>query len=165
MAKRDAPPSGTPEAREPAYRVPTDEEVVAAVVRVILREGQVPSQRRLTHLVQRALQSIDPKYRVGEPRVRLLALRSGLVGVTVHARHDGDTPRLEACPVCGNALTRTSNRTLSGGQAQTGYKCTRCPWWTGRDYRVPMRYAFFPLLDKRPAPRGEQLTFRDGAPR
>jgi uncharacterized protein with PIN domain len=155
----DEAPVARKERRAPSYRVPSDEEVVAAIVKVMLREGQVTSQRRLRDLVQQALR--DASYRVGEDRVRSLALRSGLVGVAIHARHDGDTPRLDACPVCGNPLHRTSNRTLAGGNVQTGYKCTRCPWWTGRDYRVPQRYSFFPLVEKR---RGKQVTFREGQP-
>ena len=163
MDEAPAPRKGRP----PQYRIPSDEEVVAAIVRVMLREGQVHSQRRLKELVERALRAIDASYRVGEGRVRHLALRSGLVGVAVHARHEGETPRLDKCPVCGSALVRTSNRTLTGGHAQVGYKCSRCPWWTGRDYRIPNRYDFFPLVESKGEDRrkGEQLTFRESGPR
>lgn len=152
-------PAPKEEKREPTYRVPPDEEVVAATVKVILREGQVDSQKRLAELVKREMRRRDPKARVGESRIRHLALASGLVGVHVRARHEGTSPKLEECPVCGSALKRTTNRTLTGGTSSTGYKCTRCPWWTGREYRVPNRYAFFPLVERREA--GKQLTFRD----
>ncbi len=130
-------------------------------MKVILREGQVPSQRRLAELVARALHAIDSSYRVGENRVRVLALRSGLVGVAIHARRDGAAPRVDACPVCGSPVVRTANRTLTGGHASTGYRCTRCPWWTGRDYRVPQRYTFFPLVEKHEA--AHQVTFRENS--
>lgn len=158
----DASPDPSTDSGEPGYRIPSDEEVVAAVVRVILREGHVSSQRRLAELVSAALRRRNPHYRVGEARVRTLAVRSGLVGVTIHARHEGpDARRLDACPVCGSAVRRRANRTLAGGETRTGYRCSRCPWWTGRDFRGAGRYAFFPLLERGGSGGDEdQLTWR-----
>lgn len=153
MAERESGEGG------PTYKVPPDEEVVAAAVQVVLRTGTIDSQRKLTELVTRQLRKRDPRYRVSPERIRVLALRSGLVGVHVHAHATGDDRgRLKACPVCGGPLERTSNRTLAGGEAQTGYKCTRCAWWTGRDYRVPSRYVFFPLVERDAS--SPQLSFK-----
>jgi uncharacterized protein with PIN domain len=117
-----------------------DEEIVAVVVKVILDEGTVSSQKLLAHLVNRALKKRG--LRVTGERVRVLAVRSGLVGVTMRTRIDGATPELERCPVCHSRLRRTANKTLTGATTQTGYRCTRCPYWTGRELRVPMHYVF-----------------------
>lgn len=148
-----------------------DEEVVAVLVKVMLEEGTVASQTRLAQLVNRALSKRG--MRVTGERVRVLAVKSGLVGVTMRARVDGPTPEMERCPVCRSRLKRTTNRTLTafdasteastprraaaaGTTAQTGYRCSRCPWWTGRDLRVPSHYVFQARVG-----RGEkgQVTF------
>jgi uncharacterized protein with PIN domain len=117
-----------------------DEEIVAILVKVILEEGTVASQTRLAELVNRHLKRRGAA--VTPQRVRILAVRSGLVGLTVRTRLDGHTPELARCPVCHGKLRRTANRTLTGATAHTGYRCTRCPWWTGRELRVPHHYVF-----------------------
>ena len=131
-----------------------DEEIVAAVVQVILDEGTIASQTRLAQLVNRAL----GKHRHVTPeRVRVLAVRSGLVGVTIRTRHDGAAGELETCPVCRSKLKRTANRTLMGSSTQTGYKCSRCPWWTGREMRIPHHYTFTARVKR--GQRSGQLNF------
>ena len=137
-----------------------DEEIVALVVQVILREGTVASQSRLAALVSDAL----PRgVRVTPARVRVLAIKSGLVGVTIRARTDGPASALDACPVCRAKLRRTENRTLTGKAASTGYKCTRCPYWTGRDLRVPQHYTFHARVQR--AGGQGQLKFVDATGR
>lgn len=117
-----------------------DEEIVAVLVKVILDEGTVASQKRLAELVngQLAKRGIH----VTGERVRVLAVKSGLVALQIRARVNGETPELERCPVCRSRLKRTANRTLTGGSTATGYKCARCPWWTGRELRIPNHYVF-----------------------
>jgi uncharacterized protein with PIN domain len=132
-----------------AYRIPSDEEVLAATVKVVLAEGTVASQRRLSELVRKELKRRDAEFRVGEARVRALAVRSGVVAVTIHARKVGDGREVERCPVCGAKLRRTSNATLTGSSTPVGYRCTRCPWWTGRELRMPARYAFTAKVERR----------------
>ena len=117
-----------------------DEEVVAILVKVILDEGTVASQKRLAQLVNRQL-ARRGMHVTGE-RVRMLAVKSGLVSIQIRVRVDGETPEMERCPVCRSRLKRTTNRTLVGGTASTGYKCARCPWWTGRELRIPNHYVF-----------------------
>lgn len=118
----------------------SDAELVALVVKVILDEGTVSSQTRLAQLVNRSLAKRG--MHVTPERVRVLAVKSGLVSIQVRVRVDGPTPEMERCPVCRSRLRRTTNRTLTGTTAQTGYKCTRCPWWTGRELRIPQHYVF-----------------------
>ncbi|HEX2022152.1 MAG TPA: hypothetical protein VHH36_05525 [Candidatus Thermoplasmatota archaeon] len=126
-------------AEEPRKRV-RDEEVVATVVQVILEEGTVASQTRLAQLVNKRLPRRAA--RVTPERVRVLAVKSGLVGLQIRTRAGGPTPDMTTCPVCRARLKRTANRTLTGAATSTGYKCSRCPWWTGRELRVPQHYVF-----------------------
>ena len=137
-----------------------DEEVVAILVKVILEEGTVASQTRLAELVNRQLTRRGA--RVTPSRVRVLAVRSGLVGLTIRTRADGETPELDACPVCESKLRRTANKTLHGATAQTGYKCTRCPWWTGREMRVPSHYVFQARVARAEGGSSGQLSFVPG---
>ena len=132
-----------------------DEEVVALVVKVILREGTVATQKALAQLVN---DELARGTHVTPERVRVLAARSGLVGLAIRARIDGPTGELKQCPVCRSKLKRTENRTLTGKSAATGYKCTRCTWWTGRDLRIPHHYTFSARV-QRAARDGAQLAF------
>lgn len=123
-------------------RIPRDEEVLAATLEVLAREGHVETQRRLGELVEERLADRDPDYAVTGKRVRRLAVRSGSVEVRIQAREDGETPTMQGCPVCGSDLEELRNATLEGGEVQTGYRCSWCPWWTGPTLRVPRRYTF-----------------------
>lgn len=143
-------------AKEAQARRVRDEEVVATLVKVILEEGTVSSQTRLAELVNEELgRGVTPE------RVRVLAVRSGLVAVTIRTRAGGETPELDKCPVCRSRLRRTSNRTLTGATASTGYRCSRCPWWTGREMRVPQHYVFAARVARAEGRKG-QLAFVTG---
>lgn len=146
------------EAKPPRWRRPRDEAVVAAAVKVLLARGTVDSQRRLAELVVKELRRQDPLFSVTPERVRALALRSGLVSAEIGARITGTTRELDRCPVCASKLARTANRTLSGSSAAIGYRCTRCPWWTGREYRAPHHYTFHARLEA----NSKQASFRGG---
>ncbi len=113
-----------------------------------MSESTVGSQKRFRELVLEELRAVDPAFALGEKRLRALALRSGLITVDIRARHEGAVPTLAQCPVCRSDLVKTHNRTLAGGNVPTGYRCRKCPWWTGRDYRVPNRYAFHAKLER-----------------
>lgn len=117
-----------------------DEEIVALLVKVILDEGTIAGQTTLAHHVNRLLARRG--MRVTAERVRVLAIKSGLVRINIRTRLDGPTPEMERCPVCRSRLRRTANKTLTGTTTPTGYRCTRCPWWTGRELRIPQHYVF-----------------------
>lgn len=133
-----------------------DEEIVAILVKVILEEGTVASQTRLAQLVNRQL--ARRHMAVTGERLRVLAVKSGLVSLAIRARIDGETPEMERCPVCRARLKRTANRTLTGATTSTGYKCSRCPWWTGRELRIPQHYTFQARVARSDSRRG-QLSF------
>lgn len=134
-----------------------DEEIVALIVQIILREGTVATQSLLAQLVNARLER--KHMHVTAQRVRVLAARSGLVALTIRTRLNGAAGDLKDCPVCRSKLKRTENQTLTGKSVATGYKCTRCPYWTGRELRVPHHYTFQARVTR--AERGEegQLAF------
>lgn len=155
----DAPGGNRPR-REPRLRRPRDEEVVAAATKVILEHETVASEKRFLALTLKELRRREPKAALSGGRLRRLALRGGLVTLHVRVRVDGPTPDLAACPVCGGELKRTANRTLTGTTTSVGYRCPRCPWWTGRDYRIPAGYSFAAKLA-----RGRNAQTRFANPR
>lgn len=123
------------------YKVPSDEEVLGALTRVLAREGTVETQRRLRDAVLAELHLLDADYSVTGERVRTLAVRSRYVDLEIEAgTTDRDPPK--ACPVCGGAFRTVKNRTLEGKVVTIQWRCTRCPYRTGEDRRVPLRYTF-----------------------
>jgi hypothetical protein len=125
----------------PSYRIPSDTRVRESLVRVFGTRPVVESQRRLKALVERDLKG-DEKFRVGEPRLRVLAIESGLVDLEIHCRDTSEMRSLVKCPVCGNRLKKVRNMTVFGGTVTLGYRCERCKYWTGLKRRVPTRYVF-----------------------
>ncbi len=125
----------------PEYRVPSEELVKASLVRVFSTRHAVNSQRQLKRLVEKDLKSKET-YRVGEPRLRQIALDSGLLDIEIHCRETEERRSLVRCPVCGERLRRVRNMTVFGGSVTLGYRCDRCRYWTGLRRRVPTRYVF-----------------------
>ena len=99
------------------------------------------SQHRLKLLVERDLKG-EERFRVGEVRLRLIAIESGLVDLEIHCRETGEMKSLIRCPVCAERLQRVRNMTVFGGTVTLGYRCGRCRYWTGLRRRVPIRYVF-----------------------
>lgn len=119
-----------------------DEEVVAALASVFAKREKVETQHRLRAMVAQELERKRPGARVSGERVRLLAIRSGLVRMETRTKTSDAIDDLEVCPVCKGKLRRVRNRTLSGGRVLVGLKCAACGYKTGRQLEVPTRYVF-----------------------
>jgi hypothetical protein len=59
-----------------AYKIPSDEEVVTAIQRVISKYHTINSQQKLKKLVEEELKSLDTDFRVSGARLRKLVLKS-----------------------------------------------------------------------------------------
>jgi len=125
----------------PSYRIPSDARVRESLARILSTRQMVDSQRKLKQLVDKDLKG-DEKYRVGGPRLRLLAIESGLVDLEIRCRDTQEMRSLVRCPVCGERLKKVRNMTVFGGTVTLGYRCGRCKYWTGLRRRVPTRYVF-----------------------
>ena len=123
------------------YRIPSDDRIRASLVRVFSTRHEVNSQRHLKRLVEKDLKG-EEVFRVGGPRLRQLAIDSGLVDLEIHCRETIEMRSMVKCPVCGERLQRVRNMTVFGGTVTLGYRCDRCGYWTGLRKRVPTRYVF-----------------------
>ena len=126
-----------------SYRIPTSEVLAEAIRDVLRRRPTVGSQRRLTELVLRELKGIDEDYTASEERIRKVAIDSGSAKIEIHCREGEERSRYTRCPVCGSKMNRIRNETVFGGTVTLGYKCTKCPYWTGLKRRMPIRYVFY----------------------
>jgi hypothetical protein len=126
----------------PATSKLRDEEIVAAIAAVFGRHERVETQHKLRALVQEELARRRPGAKVSGSRVRLLAIRSGIVQLETRTKEGDDIKGLEACPVCKGKLRRVRNRTLKGGVVLVGLKCPACGYKTGRTLEVPTKYVF-----------------------
>ena len=124
------------------YTVPKDDVVLLAIRDVLAKYKVINSQKKLTELVERELNADGGNYKVGEGRVRKLAIHSGIAQVEIHGRETEEKKPLTKCPVCGSKLKYSKNMTVFGGTVTLGYKCDTCPYWTGMKRRVPVRYDF-----------------------
>lgn len=124
------------------YKIPTDEEIVLALKNIMVKRRTVYSQRRLKELVEKELQDIDPNYRVGGVRLRLFAINFDIADVEINYRKTKTKRVLNRCPVCRGNLKRIRSQTVFEGTVTTGYKCTRCPYTTGLERKVPNKYIF-----------------------
>src|SRR5206468_11607712 len=109
----------------PSYRIPSDDRIRDSLVRVLSTRPMVDSQRRLKQLIEKDLKG-DEKYRVGEPRLRHLAIDPGLADPETRRRDTEEMRALIKCPVCGARLKQVRNLTVSAGTVPRGYRCQRC---------------------------------------
>src|SRR5947207_14610141 len=109
----------------PSYRIPNDTRVRDSLVRVFSTRPLGESQRRLKALVEKDLKG-DERYRIGEPRLRVLAIESGLVDLEIHTRDTAEMRALVKCPVCGYRLKKVRNMTVVGGAVALGNRYDPC---------------------------------------
>jgi len=132
-----------PKLTERKYKVPSDEEVVEAIQKAMTGSHIVRSQTELRALVQTELKVKDPAYSITNERLRRIALEKVGLAIEMQSRELEDGPALSKCPVCKSPLKATKNVTIYGGTVTLGFKCTKCPFWTGVKRRVPTRYTFY----------------------
>ena len=125
----------------PEYRIPKDDVIRAALTRVFQTRHDVASQRALRRLVEREIKGSE-NFRVGEERVRHLAIDSGLIALEIRTRESLEKKGILRCPVCGERVKKLKNMTVFGGTVTLGFKCPKCGYWSGLRRRVPTRYVF-----------------------
>src|SRR2546425_12572056 len=98
----------------PEYRIPKDDVVRAAISRVFQTRHEVSSQRALKRLVEREVRGSE-NFRVGEERIRHLAIESGLTRLEIRAREADERRGVTKCPVCGERGEGVKDKTRFGG--------------------------------------------------
>lgn len=129
------------------YRIPSVKVLSQSISEVIKVKGSVISQRRFTELVVKNLKKKDAEYSASEERVRRMAIFRNLARIHIHYRETKELSRSGKCPVCGSETKDIQNQTLFGEEVKLGFKCSRCPFWTGPNRRVPVRYTFISLAE------------------
>jgi hypothetical protein len=129
------------------YRIPPAKVLSQTISEVIKEKRSVISQRRFTELVLANLKKKDEGYSVSEERVRRMAIYKNLTRITIHYRVTEERSDGGKCPVCGSTTKELQNQTLDGEEVKLGFKCVRCPYWTGPNKRVPVRYTFLSLQE------------------
>lgn len=124
------------------YKIPSNNEVLEIIKKIIKKEGVVGSQYKLREIVEKELKNIDPSYRISGKRVRILAIKSKKVSVEIHAKEGEEIDTMSVCPVCNSKLVSIKNKTLYNWDITVGYRCKRCKYWTGKKKRIPTRYVF-----------------------
>ena len=135
-----------------SYRIPPAKILVEAISEVIRERQTVNSQRMLTELVQKALKKRDSDYTASEVRIRKAAVLKTPMKLQIRYRETADTSTKGRCPVCGSETLQIRNKTLFDEKVDIGFRCTKCPYWTGQLKQVPIRYIFNALIEEVPRP-------------
>jgi hypothetical protein len=142
------------------YRIPPAKVLAQTISEVIRDKRTISSQSRLAEAVNERLRKLDPAYTASEERIRRLAIFKGLARVHIHYRETKDKSRKDHCPVCGSDTVEIRNKTLYDENVELGYKCVKCPYWTGPSRRIPVRYDFIAPQEGVIEPTGKKK--RDG---
>ena len=121
----------------------TPDEAVEEAARAVLKEHRkVHSLEKFHSLVRERLRGMDEDYTVSRARLRRLVLsrKVGRVDINSSDRDQEDFPG--DCPVCGSPMKNVKNETLYGWEVTLQRKCTVCPFWSGKQRRVPALYVF-----------------------
>jgi len=124
------------------YHIPPEKELAQAIVNVLRTNPVVSSQEKMLFLVRKELRETDSRYAVTGPRLRRTAISTGKVVIETHCRETGDRRSTLSCPVCGSSTNIVKNQTLFGGEVSLAHRCGVCEYWSGLDYRMPVRYRF-----------------------
>ena len=124
------------------YHIPSDEQVLNSLEKVLKKFRTVNSQNKLKKIVTKELTNKKKKFSVSASRLRNIAINSDFVKLEIHSR-EGDPKKLMIkCPVCNNTLKRVKNLTIWGGEVTIEFRCKKCGYWTGKKKRIPTRYIF-----------------------
>jgi len=122
------------------YHIPTSEEVVIAIYKALKKHRTIDSQWKLREKVIEELKNLDDRYRVSIQRVRKLAVKAGFIKMEIKSREGEE--EVTICPVCDSKLKKIKNISLWGKEVIVGYKCTSCPYKSGKKKQIPTRYIF-----------------------
>ncbi len=125
------------------YKIPDEDEIRKIVLRILKFYGMIESQTELLNEVKKHLRRLGEDYRISGKRLRRIAVRMPEIVMEIRYRNlNREVDSMETCPVCGEKMEKITNLTLEGDKIIVGFRCTFCPYWTGKKLRIPMRYIF-----------------------
>lgn len=126
---------------EMGYRLPSDEEIISAIILCMVENSTVHSQHELGELVRKIIAREGSPTLVSDRRIRRIAVSNRLVRLELHYRNSGRAAG-DACVVCGGKMKKKRNRTVEGKTITIGYRCPSCGYSTGTKAELPARYVF-----------------------
>lgn len=124
------------------FRRPELVVIIEAIRKAFDERMTMCSQKELRQRVLRELRKMDSSLTVSGPRLRKLAITSGIAKVDITWREtDRKTARFH-CPVCDSELKAQKNETVFGGTVTLGFKCPMCPFRSSLKRQEPTRYVF-----------------------
>ena len=124
------------------YLIPTDEQIIKALEKVLKKYRTVQTQRKLRKLVSEELDTKKEKYGISQAKLRNIAINSDFVKLEIHSREGDPKKIMNRCPVCKHVLKKVKNQTIWGGKVTLEFKCPHCSYWTGKKKRIPTKYVF-----------------------
>ena len=124
------------------YHIPTDDQVLNGLEKILEKFRTVHSQNKLKDLVSKKISTKKKNYNVSGSRLRNIAINSDFVKLEIHTREGDPKKLMTKCPVCGSKLNRVKNLTIWGGEVTIEFRCKKCNYWTGKKKRIPTRYVF-----------------------
>jgi hypothetical protein len=124
------------------YHIPSDEQVLKGLEKVLREFRTVNSQIKLKRLVENKLSTKKKKFSISGSRLRNIAINSDFVKLEIQSREGDPKKLLTKCPVCNSTLKRVKNLTIWGGEVTIEFRCNICSYWTGKKKRIPTRYIF-----------------------
>lgn len=124
------------------YQIPSDNQLIAALITVFRHHRIVTSQNLLKQLVTKELNKNELSYGVHVARLRKLVISNKIATVEIHSREGDPKKSFAVCPVCGHTLKRVKNLTIWGGVVTIEFQCPSCGYWTGKKKQIPILYVF-----------------------
>ncbi len=126
-----------------SYKIPSEKDVGKIIVKVLKVRGVIESQSELNREVLKHLRRINKDFKLTPPRMRRIALKTSKIKIEIRCKTtEKIVENMKICPVCGGKMEKITNSTLEGEKIAIGFRCTDCPYWTGKNLRVPIRYIF-----------------------
>ncbi len=126
-----------------SYKIPSEKDVGKIIVKVLKVRGVIESQSELNREVLKHLKRLNKNFKLTPKRMRRIALKTSKVKIEIRCKlTDKIVEDMKVCPVCGGKMEKITNATLEGKKIAIGFKCRVCPYWTGKNLRVPIRYTF-----------------------
>jgi len=123
------------------YRIPDEEEVKNAILKVMDKHKEVNSQEIFLKHVLKELKKTDEEYVASSDRVKKLA--AGLKEIGVHVDKKRSKREAKKCFVCGGKFGSIKAKDLLGKETLLGRRCKTCGFELDKKKLSPRRYIFY----------------------
>jgi len=100
------------------YKIPSDQEMKEALVRVLKKYREISSQKLLKKLVLEELRMTDIYYVVSEARIRKIASKTGKIKISMLKKKG--KKKANKCYICGGELETIKVKNLLGNEVPLG---------------------------------------------